>query len=129
MVRLTERREFWVLRGGRAVYAPGHYTKESAESLARSESGLYPQSIVRVVQEVSAFIKEPEASTKKRKALMGAPFITTDLAPKTLVHLLNAAFGTLRRRGLYPAKVAVDVRVDIEGKPHQFTVVGENPDA
>lgn len=54
---------FYVLNAGRVVYAPGHYTVEDAESIARNASEREPGKTFTVVGEINRFYKPA-----KRKA-------------------------------------------------------------
>lgn len=43
-------REYLVIRGGRVVYAPGHYDIEGARAVAKREAAAHPMSIISVVK-------------------------------------------------------------------------------
>lgn len=42
--------EFFVLRGGRVAFAPGHYDEEGAEAFVKRESKLHPRATYTIVQ-------------------------------------------------------------------------------
>jgi hypothetical protein len=44
------RREYYVLRGGRVVYPPGHYEKAGAIATAQAELRAHPRSTVTIVK-------------------------------------------------------------------------------
>lgn len=43
-------KEYYVLRGGRVVFRPGHYDIEGARAIAKREAAAHPMSTVTVVQ-------------------------------------------------------------------------------
>jgi hypothetical protein len=52
-------REYYVIRGGRVVYAPGHYDLEGATTLAKNESNRYKRSSVHVVKVIQTYTGVP----------------------------------------------------------------------
>lgn len=46
-------KDYFVLRAGRVVYAPGHYDLDGAEATARAELAAHPKATVHIVKVVA----------------------------------------------------------------------------
>ena len=53
-------KEYFVLRAGRVLYAPGHYDLEGAERTAREELSTHPKAVVTIVKVVSVLTTPKE---------------------------------------------------------------------
>lgn len=56
-------KNYFVLRGSKVVYSPGHYDLESAEAVAKRVSTEHPKSIVRVVKTVESYMAVPDENS------------------------------------------------------------------
>lgn len=98
-------KDFFVLRGGRVVYAPGHYDVEGARKTALMEAKQHPRSVVKVVQLVDA-IQDPHEPAAKlipcprvsmtRGDCMGHLFIDED--GFTRCNKCDGLFGPISKR-------------------------------
>ena len=48
-------KEYYVLRGNKVVFAPGHYDLESAQTVAMMELKQHPKSEIKIVQIIEAY--------------------------------------------------------------------------
>lgn len=52
-------KDYFVIRGGKVVYAPGHYDLEGATATAKAVSRAHPKAVVRIVKLVESYQSVP----------------------------------------------------------------------
>lgn len=55
-------KEYFVIRGGKVVYSPGHYLEKDAVNMAKAEIKKHPKSLVHVVKIVSSWVAPNDPS-------------------------------------------------------------------
>lgn len=61
-------RNFYVLRGGRAVSPKGHWTKDDADRAALATLRRHPKSVVRIVELIDSHTLESAELSRSKRA-------------------------------------------------------------